>query len=108
MKCPQCGGSDLSVQDSRPGEDEVRRRRVCGGCGTRYMTAERIVDVYVAAAPGRPSTRPKVKPAPEVKNTKKPSVKRTEARRKIEDMRDTFEEDYSMYDDLADVGHLWK
>ena len=107
MKCPECGSHDLSVQDSRQETDEVRRRRICGGCGTRYMTVEKIVDVYVPAAPGRPASKPREKPV-SVKKVKKTLAKRTEARRKIEDMKDTFEEDYSMYDDLADVGHLWK
>lgn len=111
MKCPQCGGADLSVQDSRQGEAEVRRRRVCAGCGVRYVTVERIEDVYVAAGPGRPrganyEAKQQAKANP--KRGKEVLKARAEARRKIEDMRDTFEEDYSMYDDLADVGHLWK
>lgn len=115
MKCPQCGGTDLSVQDSRSGDSEVRRRRVCAGCGVRYVTVERIEDVYVAAGPGRPrginysAKRQATKTGDEVvAKTKSAGKRRAEARRKIEDMKDTFEEDYSMYDDLAEVGHLWK
>lgn len=112
MKCPSCGGDDLAVKDSRQTDDEVRRRRTCTACGVRYATVERIVDVYTPAPPGRPAGEPKpvrVKKEKQVsiKAEKRASVRRTEARRKVEDMMDE-REDYSMYDDLADVGHLWK
>lgn len=44
MKCPYCGCDDTQVKDSRPTEDNtaIRRRRVCGECGGRFTTFERI------------------------------------------------------------------
>ncbi|MBR6021778.1 MAG: transcriptional repressor NrdR [Kiritimatiellae bacterium] len=43
MRCPKCGGADVRVIDSRESRagDEVRRRRICGGCGCRFTTRER-------------------------------------------------------------------
>ncbi|MEC9346977.1 MAG: transcriptional regulator NrdR [Pseudomonadota bacterium] len=44
MRCPYCLHSDTQVKDSRPTEDNtaIRRRRVCGSCGGRFTTFERI------------------------------------------------------------------
>ncbi|PZQ10885.1 MAG: transcriptional regulator NrdR [Ancylobacter novellus] len=44
MKCPHCGAPDSQVKDSRPAEDgaAIRRRRVCGACGQRFTTFERV------------------------------------------------------------------
>ena len=44
MKCPFCGNDDTQVKDSRPTEDNsaIRRRRLCGNCGARFTTFERI------------------------------------------------------------------
>lgn len=44
MRCPQCGAPDSQVKDSRPAEDgaAIRRRRVCGECGQRFTTFERV------------------------------------------------------------------
>ena len=44
MRCPKCGGADVRVVDSRESRagDEVRRRRVCGRCGCRFTTRERV------------------------------------------------------------------
>ncbi len=44
MRCPFCGNEDTQVKDSRPTEDNVaiRRRRVCGNCGARFTTFERV------------------------------------------------------------------
>jgi transcriptional repressor NrdR len=44
MRCPFCGNDDTQVKDSRPTEDNaaIRRRRVCGNCGARFTTFERI------------------------------------------------------------------
>ena len=44
MKCPFCGHDDTQVKDSRPTEDNsaIRRRRLCGNCGARFTTFERI------------------------------------------------------------------
>ncbi|MGB0749915.1 MAG: transcriptional regulator NrdR [Magnetospiraceae bacterium] len=44
MRCPFCGHSDTQVKDSRPTEDNaaIRRRRFCGGCGSRFTTFERV------------------------------------------------------------------
>ena len=44
MRCPHCGAPDSQVKDSRPAEDGavIRRRRVCGACGQRFTTFERV------------------------------------------------------------------
>ncbi|GLK81354.1 MULTISPECIES: transcriptional regulator NrdR [Methylopila] len=44
MRCPHCGAPDTQVKDSRPAEDDssIRRRRVCGVCGQRFTTFERV------------------------------------------------------------------
>lgn len=44
MRCPHCGAADTQVKDSRPAEDDaaIRRRRVCGVCGQRFTTFERV------------------------------------------------------------------
>lgn len=44
MRCPQCGAPDSQVKDSRPAEEGavIRRRRVCGACGQRFTTFERV------------------------------------------------------------------
>ena len=45
MECPQCGGDDTNVIDSRPSKDAIRRRRACGGCEHRFTTYERIAEL---------------------------------------------------------------
>lgn len=44
MRCPFCANDDTQVKDSRPTEDNaaIRRRRVCGNCGARFTTFERV------------------------------------------------------------------
>jgi transcriptional repressor NrdR len=44
MKCPSCASLDTQVKDSRPTDDNaaIRRRRVCGDCGFRFTTFERV------------------------------------------------------------------
>ncbi len=44
MKCPFCHNDDTQVKDSRPTEDNnaIRRRRLCGNCGARFTTFERV------------------------------------------------------------------
>ena len=44
MKCPYCNSIDLQVKDSRPSELDgtIRRRRICGTCGARFSTVERV------------------------------------------------------------------
>ncbi|AQS89209.1 transcriptional regulator NrdR [Neoasaia chiangmaiensis NBRC 101099] len=44
MHCPFCGHEDTQVKDSRSTDDgaAIRRRRVCGGCGQRFTTIERV------------------------------------------------------------------
>lgn len=44
MRCPNCGGDDDRVVDSRPSPagDTIRRRRECRSCGLRFTTFERI------------------------------------------------------------------
>lgn len=44
MRCPFCFSEDTQVKDSRQAEDgnAVRRRRLCGNCGARFTTFERV------------------------------------------------------------------
>ena len=44
MRCPFCVNEDTQVKDSRPTEDNaaIRRRRICGNCGARFTTFERV------------------------------------------------------------------
>lgn len=44
MRCPFCGHDDTQVKDSRPADEGVaiRRRRLCGACGQRFTTVERV------------------------------------------------------------------
>ena len=44
MHCPQCGGRDSRVVDSRDLDDAatIRRRRECAACATRFTTYERV------------------------------------------------------------------
>ena len=42
LRCA-CGGELGQVVDSRPVTGYVRRRRVCGGCGERTTTHERVI-----------------------------------------------------------------
>lgn len=44
MRCPFCGHEDTQVKDSRPAEEggAIRRRRLCGQCGQRFTTIERV------------------------------------------------------------------
>lgn len=57
MRCPYCGSEDIQVKDSRSTDDNsaIRRRRLCGGCGGRFSTMERIQlrDLYVSKRTGR-------------------------------------------------------
>ena len=57
MRCPYCGSADTQVKDSRPTEDSaaIRRRRVCGDCGGRFTTFERVQlrDLVVVKKSGR-------------------------------------------------------
>ncbi len=40
MKCPYCGFEESRVLDSRPTEENIRRRRECLSCQRRYTTYE--------------------------------------------------------------------
>ncbi len=41
MKCPECGGIDIGVLDTRDAPyNRVRRRRYCVPCRTRWTTFE--------------------------------------------------------------------
>ena len=44
VKCPFCSNTDTQVKDSRPSDDDsaIRRRRLCGHCGARFTTFERV------------------------------------------------------------------
>lgn len=41
MKCPFCSHRGCRIVDSRPrGDGCIRRRRLCGNCGSRFTTVE--------------------------------------------------------------------
>src|SRR5216684_2915442 len=44
MRCPQCGGRDTRVVDSRDLDEAatIRRRRECASCAVRFTTYERV------------------------------------------------------------------
>ncbi len=47
VRCPYCQADDDKVVDSRPTDEgaAVRRRRECIGCGRRFTTHERVVEL---------------------------------------------------------------
>jgi transcriptional repressor NrdR len=47
VRCPYCANEGSRVIDSRLARDaaEIRRRRVCGECGRRFTTRERVDEV---------------------------------------------------------------
>ena len=49
MHCPRCGCEESKVVDSRPseGNDAIRRRRECTGCGFRFTTYERCEEMPI-------------------------------------------------------------
>lgn len=104
MKCPSCGGQDLAVQDSRHAEEEVRRRRVCTVCTHRFITVEKIVDVYIPAKPGPRDDTPKPRKPPKPARGKQLLKNRATARRRLEEMAD----EASIYDELRDVRDIWQ
>ncbi|MGB6231409.1 MAG: transcriptional regulator NrdR [Litorimonas sp.] len=57
MRCPFCSSEDTQVKDSRQAEDgtAVRRRRLCGKCGARFTTFERVQlrDLMIVKSNGR-------------------------------------------------------
>lgn len=57
MRCPVCNYKEVSVVDTRSGEDEwsVRRRRECERCHYRFSTVEEVelLDVIVIKEDGR-------------------------------------------------------
>ena len=59
MICPLCGSEDTQVKDSRPAEDgaAIRRRRLCGACGARFTTFERVQlrEITIVKRSGRKS-----------------------------------------------------
>lgn len=44
MKCPNCGGSNFDVKDSRPYGANTVRRRKCNDCQNTFYTKEVIMD----------------------------------------------------------------
>jgi transcriptional repressor NrdR len=55
MKCPSCGEPESKVIDSRSLGDEIRRRRECTKCQSRFTTYERLHsrNLYVIKKDGR-------------------------------------------------------
>lgn len=107
MKCPNCGAAEMSVQDTRASDDEVRRRRVCTVCTHRYVSVEKIVDVYIPAKPGpKPGSEmaPRKEKPVQPKRGREALNARAKARRRLEEIAD----DKSIYDDLHDVRDIWQ
>ena len=46
MRCPRCGSYQLIVANSRPSDDQVRRRRECLDCKKRFSTLEVSLTEY--------------------------------------------------------------
>jgi hypothetical protein len=44
IACPECGSDRSEVNESRhnPGDNTIRRRRICHGCLARYTTYETL------------------------------------------------------------------
>lgn len=40
MRCPKCSSYQVRTVDSRPYDEQVRRRRECHDCGVRFNTIE--------------------------------------------------------------------
>jgi transcriptional repressor NrdR len=55
MKCPSCGEPESKVIDSRSLGDEIRRRRECTKCKSRFTTYERLQNrsIFVIKKDGR-------------------------------------------------------
>ncbi len=55
MKCPSCGEPESKVIDSRSLGDEIRRRRECTVCQSRFTTYERLQNrsLFVIKKDGR-------------------------------------------------------
>lgn len=45
LECRACGGNLDTVTDTRKGDEYIRRRRECSGCGARATTYEVLDDM---------------------------------------------------------------
>ncbi|MGM9521271.1 MAG: transcriptional regulator NrdR [Oscillospiraceae bacterium] len=63
MKCPYCGFAESKVIDSRPTEENIRRRRECMSCQKRFTTYEFVerMPIVVIKKDGSRQTFDKVK-----------------------------------------------
>jgi len=96
MLCPFCGSEDTQVKDSRPAEDgaAIRRRRLCGACGARFTTFERVQlrEINIVKRSGRKSVfdRDKLERSFEIALRKR-DVDKDEEARAINDIVRTLE-----------------
>jgi transcriptional repressor NrdR len=96
MLCPFCGSEDTQVKDSRPAEDgaAIRRRRLCGECGARFTTFERVQlrEINIVKRSGRKSVfdRDKLERSFEIALRKR-DVDKDEVARAINDIVRTLE-----------------
>jgi hypothetical protein len=61
-KCPNCGGEDVRVLETRDAaDDRIKRRRQCGPCGHRWTTLE-ILSEHVEVS--KPQTLPQAMTTP--------------------------------------------
>ena len=49
MNCPYCGNLETRVVDTRDseGQEAIRRRRECSGCGRRFTTYEKVEEISI-------------------------------------------------------------
>lgn len=46
MRCPHCGSYQVRTVDSRPYDEQVRRRRECNECLERFNTIEIFLEAH--------------------------------------------------------------
>ncbi len=99
MKCPYCGHIDNKVVDSRVNKEytTTRRRRLCGLCGRRFTTYERL-EVAMPMLIKKDGRREKWERSKVVEGLKKACEKRPVSMSDIERFVDSLELD------LQDIG----
>jgi transcriptional repressor NrdR len=109
MRCPFCSSHETQVKDSRPSEDNIRRRRVCSDCGGRFTTFERIQlrELTVVKKSGRkvPFDRDKLARSVEVALRKRP-VDQDRIERLISGIVRRLESSGDSEVPVDDIGHM--
>ena len=94
MKCPYCGHLENKVVDSRLNKEytTTRRRRLCGSCGRRFTTYERL-EVTMPMLIKKDGRREKWDRSKVVEGLKKACEKRPVSMAEIETFVDSLERD---------------